>query len=156
MVRKVDVGGAAMRVLVVDDDPAIRATLRELLEDEGYEVDEAAEGGTALALLRAQPLVSFVVLTDHQMPRMDGAQMLRRVAANPALAARHAYLYMTAGNRHDDPQVRRVLAALDVPVIRKPFDVDEIVAAVDAAVRRIAPVPSLPGCRQGEAQAAAL
>lgn len=152
MIGEVDVGGTA-RVLVVDDDPAIREALRALLEDAGYAVDEARDGEAALALLTERTIVPYVVLTDHQMPRLDGARMLRRIASDPALVARHAYLLMTASNRHADPEVRRTLAALDAPIIRKPFDLDEIVAAVDTAARRIGAMISYAKREQGRTPA---
>jgi hypothetical protein len=60
-----------VRVLVVDDDEAVRQVLRGALEDEGYTVIEAPDGVVALDILRAvtDPMV---VITDHNMPRLDG------------------------------------------------------------------------------------
>ena len=59
-----------MSVLVVDDDEAIRETLRALLEDEGYAVREAANGAEALVSLEQER--PAVVLLDMRMPIMDG------------------------------------------------------------------------------------
>jgi CheY-like chemotaxis protein len=70
---------AAIRVLVVDDDPGVRYTLREILSSEGLLVDEAADGAEALLRLEARP--APLVVTDLRMPGMDGMELLRRLAA---------------------------------------------------------------------------
>jgi CheY-like chemotaxis protein len=61
------------RILVVDDDPDIRETITELLQEEGYVVTAAAHGGEALSALRADPTVGLILL-DLMMPIMDGWQ----------------------------------------------------------------------------------
>ena len=66
------------RVLVVDDDPGVRYTLREILEAEGVAVDEAADGAEALARLDAA--FAPLVITDLRMPGMDGLALLRRLS----------------------------------------------------------------------------
>ncbi|HEY7358104.1 MAG TPA: response regulator, partial [Ktedonobacterales bacterium] len=63
-------------ILIVDDDSAIRDTLREALEDEGYEVAEAADGIAGLERLRASQ-ENMVVLLDQLMPKLDGVGVLR-------------------------------------------------------------------------------
>lgn len=65
------------RVLVVDDEPDIRFLLRRLLEGRGFEVDEASDGQAALELLE-QDLPDALV-TDGEMPRMDGGELIQRV-----------------------------------------------------------------------------
>ena len=71
------------KILVVEDDDDIRDSLRELLEDEGYSIETAANGQQALARLQG-PALPHVILLDLTMPVMDGWQFqreLRRVAA---------------------------------------------------------------------------
>jgi DNA-binding NtrC family response regulator len=65
------------RVLVVDDEATARATLAELLVEQGYAVETAADGNKALGKLEA--FVPDVVLTDLDMPGMSGMELLRRV-----------------------------------------------------------------------------
>ena len=65
------------QVLVVDDDPDIRGLVRELLERQGYDVTEAANGQEALRALYAAP--PDVVLLDVSMPELDGWQTLERI-----------------------------------------------------------------------------
>jgi DNA-binding NtrC family response regulator len=64
------------RILVVDDEATIRDMLRAMLEDEGYEVESAADGRAGLERLRAEPF--DIVITDLRMQGMDGIELLRR------------------------------------------------------------------------------
>jgi CheY-like chemotaxis protein len=76
------------RILVVDDDAAIRELLRFVLEEEGYEVIEAADGAEGLQRYQAAP--TDLVITDLQMPGMDGLELmmaLRRMVPTPVLMA---------------------------------------------------------------------
>src|SRR3954467_15409563 len=65
------------RILIVDDDPTGRSTLAELLRDEGYAVETAADGFKALPKLEEQ--APDLVLTDLHMPGMDGLELMQRV-----------------------------------------------------------------------------
>lgn len=67
------------QVLIVDDDQTLRNLLRGVLEEEGYQVTEAAEGATALDFLRRSPH-RFVVLLDYLMPSVGGKQVLHVVS----------------------------------------------------------------------------
>ncbi len=119
------------RVLVVDDDEAIRATLRLIMEEGGYETLEAASGEQALGLLRAS-MGRLVVLLDVMMPHMDGLAVLRVVEAEEALR-RHTYLLVTAGGKTVPLADAQVMQRLGVRVISKPFDLDGLLEAVAEA-----------------------
>ena len=123
-------------VLIVDDDHDIRATLRMFLEDTNFAAEEAEDGVAALAALRATA-ERWVVLVDRMMPRLDGISMLRAATADADLAERHAYLYMTA--RHDPPprDDAQMLARWHIPIIAKPFQLDELEAAIKRAASRL-------------------
>jgi len=69
----------AQRILVVDDDPGIRDTLRMILDYEGYDVATASDGPSALAELDGNPVAA--VLLDIKMPGMDGLELLDRIVA---------------------------------------------------------------------------
>lgn len=73
-------------ILVVEDDAAIRDALTQILEDEGYRVDGAANGREALAYLQSQPAPCLILL-DLMMPVMNGWQFRSEQRADPALAA---------------------------------------------------------------------
>jgi CheY-like chemotaxis protein len=126
---------AMPRILIVDDDDAIRETLREALEDEGYEVAEASNGLDALEKLRASR-EGMVVLLDHLMPKLDGIGMLRVIQADPLLASRHAYILLTARARMTMP-VRELSTALAVSVVRKPFDLEVLFQTIGQAAKRL-------------------
>ncbi len=124
-------------VLIVDDDPDIRSSMRTVLEEFGdHQVCEASDGLEALEQLRASagPLV---VLLDLLMPRLDGLGVLDAVAKDPALAYRHAYVLVT---------VSRVATATDfagrfampVHVVPKPFDITALLDTVTDAASYLA------------------
>lgn len=69
------------RVLVVDDDPSIREFLRDLLDLEGYVVDEASNGAEAVERVLANP--PSAVLMDLMMPILSGAEATSRLKATP-------------------------------------------------------------------------
>jgi DNA-binding response OmpR family regulator len=104
-------------VLLVDDEPAMRALCRVNLELEGFDVLEAGEGREALSLaIRERP---DLVLLDVMMPTMDGFDVARRLQSNPATAT-IPIVFMTALAATDDR--RRGLDAGAVAYVVKPFD----------------------------------
>ncbi|MGZ3636536.1 MAG: response regulator [Ktedonobacterales bacterium] len=123
-------------ILVVDDDFSIRETLQMLLEEDGYTVAEVAEGGAALAYLR-QHNDPMVVLLDHVMPGMDGAQTLQAVAQDEQLAHTHAYILLTASARNVVSSLLNSLGDLSVTVVAKPFDLDELLDTVARISREL-------------------
>ncbi len=132
-----DPGEERPAVLVVDDHAALRQVIGLMMEDAGYRVYLAADGRPALQQLRAsrEPMV---VLLDMEMPGMDGVQVMQAVAADPALATRHAYVLVTANAKTLPLAFATLLRQLHVPVIPKPFDVDELLEAVTQATNRLA------------------
>jgi len=132
----VEGGITVARVLVVDDEPFICDSLRMLLEDAGYAVMVASGGEEALRVLRAGG-EACVVLLDLLMPGMDGLEMLQRVADDPVLAARHGYILMTGDSSRLLEAAARVLDTLPVTVVRKPFDIDDVLETVAAVARRV-------------------
>lgn len=123
-------------VLIVEDDEDIRESVRILLEDEGYHVVEARDGLAGLAELQ-QSQQALVVLVDYRMPRMDGIEMLAEVAKHERLASYHAYLLVTANYDQLPPTGEELLAALGIRSVRKPFDLDVLLAAVERARRSL-------------------
>jgi CheY-like chemotaxis protein len=120
-------------VLVADDDPDLRETVGDILEAEGYGVLNAHNGLEALDLLHATS-PPLVVLLDLQMPQLDGAGVLRVVAANKKLATRNHYILMTAHRRSLPLTFAHLLFRLHILLLPKPFDVEQVVTMVaDAA-----------------------
>lgn len=138
-------------VLIVEDDPDIRESMRVFLEDEGYAVFEAPDGVAGLAVLRASQQ-GLIVLVDYRMPRMDGIQMLREVVKHAQLAHTHVYLLVTANYDQLPAAGGEVLSALAIQSVRKPFDLDDLLAAVEQARQSLAGLPgggAAPGSAPG-------
>jgi CheY-like chemotaxis protein len=123
---------AMAHVLVVEDDEAIRESLRDLLEDTDHTMSEVATGEAALEVLR-NTTQRFVVLLDLILPGMDGASVLRTVCADPHLSSQHAYLVVSAGSTRDFEQAEPLLAVLHGQLVPKPFDVETLLGAIAAA-----------------------
>lgn len=117
-------------VLIVDDDAAIRDTLEIVLHDAGYAIVEVGDGRDALDVLRATPYHA-VVLLDLLMPGMSGTTVLDRLLADPALARRHAWIAMSADDRAIASITPQQQSRLSLTVIRKPFEMDDLLATID-------------------------
>ena len=69
-------------ILVVENDPILRNLLKSILEPAGYSCEEASDGMEALALIHQHPTTYFI-LSDFQMPKMDGLRLLQTLQNNP-------------------------------------------------------------------------
>jgi two-component system chemotaxis response regulator CheY len=117
------------RVLVVDDEPMVRETLGQVLSDEGYMVDLAVDGETALERVHAAR--PDAILLDLMMPGMNGRQFLQALREEPAYAG-VPVMIMTAV--HGLEVNLATMGASEV--VEKPFDVDELLNKVALAVYR--------------------
>jgi len=130
-------GHARGSVLVVDDEPTISEIVSRYLERAGYATETADDGAEALeAITRFRP---DLVVLDLMMPGIDGLEVLRRVRERPA--SRTAVILLTAKGEESDRVIGLRLGADDYVV--KPFSPAELVARVDAVLRRIDTVPVL-------------
>jgi two-component system, OmpR family, KDP operon response regulator KdpE len=120
----------AIRVLVADDEPAIRRALRPPLMELGFEVAEVSRGEEALQALRGG--VYDAVLLDINMPGLGGMETLRRMRQ---LAPKLPILMLTVRDREEDKVEALELGADDY--VTKPFSTRELVARIRAAVRRV-------------------
>jgi len=132
------------RVGVIQGDAALRQVVRLLLEDAGYAVVEAHDGLSGLALLQGnmEPLVAVI---DHRLPRLDGCDLLVLVVTDETLRQRHVYVFMTGDPRRPVDECGGTLDELAVPLLPKPFHIDELVEAVHAAEQRLASLVARPG-----------
>lgn len=116
--------------LVIDDEPTIRAALRRYFERRGWLVEEAENGGQALALLEADGDRFAVVVSDLRMPGFSGVELHDRLAAErPDLLRR---IIFSTGDVAS-PEAASFVQRTDRPVLQKPFELrmlDEIVASV--------------------------
>jgi CheY-like chemotaxis protein len=113
------------RVLVVDDDRAIRELLRFALEGEGHEVKVFRDGVEILAYLAGGPDPS-VILLDGMMPHMDGWEVCRRLTADARLLGSHALVLMTAALVKGELPPPSPATAL----LAKPFNLEQLYALV--------------------------
>jgi CheY-like chemotaxis protein len=116
----------AARILVVDDEPMVRALIARVLTDEGYEVVAVADGRAALDAARGAEVGFDLVVTNNYMPGLTGPELVARVRQDfPDLPILHV----------DDIGRRRRVGQLpeDVPTIYKPFSI----ASLREAVRKL-------------------
>ena len=120
-----------MRILLVEDDEALGEGIRVALKPEGYTVDWARDGASALHALTHEDF--GLAILDLGLPRMDGLEVLRRLraAANPI-----PVLVLTARDATAD-RIAGLDAGADDYLV-KPFDVDELKARIRALLRRSA------------------
>src|SRR5438067_13122406 len=119
-----------MKILVVDDERAVRESLRRALELEGYEIELAADGIEALAHLVGDGQHDLVIL-DVLMPGADGLEVCRRLRRT---GNRVPVLMLTARD-----EVENRVAGLDAGAddyVPKPFALEELLARVRALLRR--------------------
>ena len=119
-----------MKILVVDDERAVREALRRALELQGYEVDLASDGAEALARLAANGQVDAVVL-DILMPGIDGLEVCRQIRRRGSAVP---VLMLTARDAVGD-RVEGLDAGADDYLV-KPFALEELLARVRALIRR--------------------
>ena len=125
--------GGDESILVVEDDDRVRALLRAVLERYGYRVQEAEDGHRALELAASQPPFDLVV-TDLMMPRMNGWELARIMAAtNPGLRTLYVSGYA------ENAVVHQGILDPDVQFLAKPFSPDALVRKVRAILGDGAP-----------------
>jgi len=121
-----------MRILVVDDEPAVRESLRRALRLGGYEVDLASDGREGLELAHSK--TPDAILLDVLMPFMDGIQLCRKLRAD---GSDTPILMLTARDGISD-RVSGLDAGADDYLV-KPFALEELQARLRALLRRTAP-----------------
>jgi two-component system, OmpR family, KDP operon response regulator KdpE len=124
------------RILIVEDDPALRGSIRSILERNGYEVRAAGDGAAGARELQTGTF--DVVLLDIGLPFIDGWKILdsleaRRIPPVIVISARGA----------EEDKVRALDMGAD-DYLAKPFGADELLARIRAVLRRIQPVPGPP------------
>ncbi|MFD6657914.1 response regulator transcription factor [Streptomyces parvus] len=117
------------RILIVDDEPAVREALRRSLAFEGYGTQVAVDGYDALAM--AEAYAPDLIVLDIQMPRMDGLTAARRIRATGSTTP---ILMLTARDTVGD-RVTGLDAGADDYLV-KPFELDELFARIRALLRR--------------------
>ena len=118
-----------IRILAVDDEPDLRSLLRILLKSKGYQVDEAASGLEAVAMVTGGDAYDLVIM-DIMMPGMDGLEACRQIREHSSVPM----LFLTARGRMEDKQQAYTLGGDDYLV--KPFASTELMLKVESLLRR--------------------
>lgn len=124
-----------MRVLVVEDDKELNNFIRAALKREGFVVDQANDGKTALE--RAEGVEYDVVLLDVVMPELDGLSVLKQLRKKGHPAA----ILMVTSQSHERDKLAGLNSGADDYIV-KPFLVSELVARIRAVLRRHSDQPS--------------
>lgn len=125
---------AGERILVVDDELAISELVSEALKRQGFRVETASDGDTALE--KAETTLPDLILLDLMLPRLDGWEVCRRLKSQAA--TRKIPIMMLTARRDE----REVIAGLEIGAddyLKKPFSLGELIARVKALLRRSAP-----------------
>jgi two-component system, OmpR family, KDP operon response regulator KdpE len=137
-----DDNGLAPRVLIVEDEPALLRALRINLRARGYDVSIASEGRDALAEARRHP--PDVVLLDLGLPDLDGREVIRELRGWSK-----APVIVLSGRAGSGDKIGALDAGAD-DYVTKPFDMEELLARLRAAMRRGDQSPSAAAFRIGQ------
>lgn len=122
-------------IVIIDDEPMVRLTLRGMLEYAGHEVREAGDGREGLALCDEQ--CPDIVITDIIMPEQEGIETIRALRRDlPHVRV----IAISGGGRFDNAELLRIALRLGAArVLAKPFRRAELVKAVDEVLRKAWP-----------------
>jgi len=120
------------KILIIDDNDAVRSTMARILALAGYETVIAADGNEGLARMRAER--PDLIITDIIMPEKEGIETIRQILAEQPTAR---IMAVSGGGRHgnmDFLSAARKLGAMEV--LEKPFEPDELVTRVARCLTR--------------------
>src|SRR5579862_7867776 len=121
------------RILVVEDSFTVRELQRSILETAGYQVVTARDGAEALRVFGRDPLIALVV-TDLEMPELDGLELTRAIRADPARGSLPVVIITSHGSEED--QRRGIEAGADAYMAKRSFDQQALLATVERLVGR--------------------
>lgn len=124
---------AASLILVVEDSFTVRELQRSILEAAGYQVVTARDGSEALRLVKRDPRIELVI-TDVQMPELDGLQLTRAIRADPAHASLPVVIVTSMGSAED--QREGIEAGADAFMVKRSFDQHALLATVERLIGR--------------------
>jgi DNA-binding response OmpR family regulator len=119
-------------ILIVEDQPGVRACLEQILSMAGYRVHTAGDGLEALAVLESEPV--DLIVADIMMPNMDGYQLYERVVENPDWVG-IPFIYLTARMLSADIRHGKELGVDDYLI--KPVEAKDLLAVVRGKLRRV-------------------
>ena len=119
------------KILVVDDLDAIRDIVSARLRIKGFEITKATDGVEALAILEDQPDGFDLILSDYDMPNMDGLELLKKVRAIPALKDK-PFIMLTS---RTEPEKMKAAKEIGLSAwVKKPFKADAFLSQINYAL----------------------
>lgn len=134
-VQKLD--GTGRRILVIDDDLAIRVLLQAVLRRMKFEVDLAEDGAAGLEKLPGDPIYDLVLL-DLMMPRLNGYEFIEQIGQRYPDQRPHIIVFTAAGKRGVD----KIPANSVCNSILKPFDLDTFIGIIGECLNQAHPTES--------------
>jgi twitching motility two-component system response regulator PilH len=123
-------------ILIVEDHPTMRAVMRSVLDPQGYEIREAADGQTALRMARDQP--PDLMFLDLHIPGVSGADVLRQVKGDPELSKTRVIVVTATGE-----EGREFVLSLGADgYFTKPFSLLELLPMVEKTLAEEPAVPA--------------
>lgn len=119
------------RILVIEDEHAVRTNIKTLLEEEGYKVYCTADGEDGVTL--ALEILPCLIICDVMMPGIDGYEVLRRLSARKKTAS-IPFIFLTAKVEKDDLRLGMQLGADDY--IFKPFKAEDLLKAIETRLKK--------------------
>jgi CheY-like chemotaxis protein len=129
-VQKLD--GNGRRILVIDDDLAIRVLLQAVLKRMKFDVELAEDGAAGLDRLRQNPPYDLILL-DLMMPRLNGYEFIERIGETHPAPRPHIIVFTAAGKRGVD----KIPANSVCNSILKPFDLDTFIDIIGECLNRV-------------------
>ncbi len=123
----------APRILVVEDSFTVRELQRSILEAAGYQVVTARDGAEALRIVGRDPMIALVV-TDLEMPELDGLELTRAIRVDPARSSLPVVIITSHGSEED--QRKGIAAGADAYMAKRNFDQQALLATVERLVGR--------------------
>lgn len=142
-VQKLD--GAGRRILVIDDDLAIRVLLQAVLRRMRFEVEVAEDGAAGLDKLQSNGSYDLILL-DLMMPRLNGYEFIDQIGLRFPQGRPHIIVFTAAGKRGVD----KIPPDAVCNSILKPFDLDTFVEIISDCVNRTHETSSVPSTRSAE------
>lgn len=132
-----------IHLLLVEDEPELRACLKSLFTEEGYQVGTAANGQEALQWLEHQPVQ--IVLTDLGMPLMDGYQLIEHLSVWPPWSQHPEVIVYSGESDLREKMTGYLEQGVIAAFLAKPADLDALLATVHrvALLRTALPSPSV-------------
>ncbi|MBL3655873.1 response regulator [Fulvivirga sediminis] len=120
-------------ILVVDDFASIRQVVAETLQRHGFKTEQASDGQDALDKLKGGALQVDLILSDFNMPNMDGLGLLRAVKGDPKLK-KHPFILLTS---EQDTEKKRLAkeAGLDA-WIQKPYKIESFIGMISYTINK--------------------